>query len=241
MHPSGRRVALRETMDASRRSGWEPVTLARTRAVRRPRPVTVLVDVSESMRPYSTAYLQLMRVLALAGRAETFAFSTRLTRVTPALRQHSARVAVAQAGEQVADRYGGTRLASSLAELLHSRHGNALRGGLLLVASDGWDSEEPEQRAAVLRRVRRRVHRLGWRNPRCAAPGFEPLVGSMAAALPFCDAFLPAHTPAAVVEALEVLLEEGSLSSRASRAPTAGSDPPGPRSRAPSPGSPAAW
>lgn len=215
VHPSGRRVALRETMDASRRTGWEPVALARTRSVRRPRPVTVLVDVSESMRPYSTAYLHLMRVLARSGRAETFAFSTGLTRVTPALRHHSARVAVAQASHQVADKYGGTQLASSLAELLHSRHGNLLRGGLLVVASDGWDSEEPDRLAAVLRRVRRRVHRLVWLNPRSAAPGFEPLVGSMAAALPFCDAFLPAHTPAAVVEALDVLLEDGPLSSRA--------------------------
>jgi uncharacterized protein with von Willebrand factor type A (vWA) domain len=215
VHPSGRRVALRETMDASRRTGWEPATLARTRSVRRPRPVTVLVDVSESMRPYSTAYLHVMRVLARSGRAETFAFSTGLTRVTPALRQHSARTAVAQATEQVDDRYGGTRLASSLAELLHTRHGNALRGGVLVVASDGWDSEEPEHLAAVLRRVRRRVHRLVWLNPRSAAPGFQPLVGSMAAALPFCDDFLPAHTLAAVVEALDVLLEDGPLSSRA--------------------------
>jgi hypothetical protein len=215
VHPSGRRVALRETMDASRRTGWEPVALARTRPVRRPRPVTVLVDVSESMRPYSTAYLHLMRVLARSQRAETFAFSTGLTRVTPALRQHSARVAVAQASEQVTDRYGGTQLASSLAELLHSRHGSALRGGVLVIASDGWDSEEPEQLAAVLRRARRRVHRLVWLNPRSAAPGFQPLVGSMAAALPYCDDFLPAHTLATVLDALDVLGEDAPLSSRA--------------------------
>ena len=39
-----------------------------------------------------------------------------------------------------------------------------------------------------------RAHRVVWLNPRAAAPGFEPLVGSMAAALPFCDAFLPADT-----------------------------------------------
>jgi uncharacterized protein with von Willebrand factor type A (vWA) domain len=31
-----------------------------------------------------------------------------------------------------------------------------------------------------------------WVNPRAGAPGFAPLVGTMAAALPFCDALLPA-------------------------------------------------
>lgn len=214
VHPSGRRVALRETIAASRRTGWEPVVLASTRPVRRPRPVTVVVDVSESMRPYATAYLHLMRALARSGRAEAFAFSTSLTRVTPALRHHSARVAIEQATEQVVDRYGGTHLASSLRTLLRSRHGNALRGGVLVVASDGWDSEDPERLAAVLRQVRRRVHRLVWLNPRVAAPGFEPLVGSMAAALPFCDAFVPAHTLRATTDAMDQLLADGTLSSR---------------------------
>src|SRR4051795_7991782 len=222
VHPSGRRVALRETIAASRRTGWEPVRLTRTRPVRRPRSLVVVTDVSASMQPYASAYLHLMRALARSGRAETFAFSTSLTRVTPALRHHSARVAMEQATAEVTDRYGGTHLARSLHDLLRSRHGNALRGGVLVVASDGWDSDDParlatglsrgrrgddpERRAAVLSRVRLRVHRVVWLNPRAAAPGFQPLVGSMVAALPFCDAFLPAHSLRAVTEALEIVL-----------------------------------
>lgn len=221
VHASGRRVALRETVAASRRTGWEAVELVRTRPAQRHRTVTMVVDVSRSMQPYSTAYLHLMRALARSGRAETFAFSTSLTRVTPALLHRSPQVAVALASEQVGDRYGGTRLASSLRALLRSRHGNALRGGVLVVASDGWDSEDPEELAAVLRKVRRRVHRLVWLNPRAAAPGFEPLVGSMAAALPFCDAFLPAHTASSVPAVLDAVLDDGRVSSRASRARTA--------------------
>ena len=214
VHASGRRVALRETIAASRRTGWEAIELSRTRPVRRPRRVTVVVDVSQSMAPYAMAYLHLMRALARTGRSETFAFSTSLTRVTPALRQHSARVAMAQATEQVTDRYGGTHLASCLRELLRSRHGNGLRGGILVIASDGWDSEDPERLATVLRQLRRRVHRVVWLNPRAASPGFEPLVGSMAAALPFCDAFLPAHSVRATAEALDSVLATGGFSSR---------------------------
>lgn len=204
--PGGRRIALRETLARSRRTGWEPVELSRSRAVRRPRPVTMLVDVSESMQAYSTAYLHVMRALARSGRAETFAFSTSLTRLTPALGHRSAQVAMALASEQVTDRYGGTRLATNLARLLTSRHGQALRGGVLVVASDGWDSDQPELLARAMKRARLRAHAVVWLNPRAAAPGFEPLVGSMAAALPYCDAFLPAHTLRAVLAALDVIV-----------------------------------
>jgi uncharacterized protein len=205
----GRRVALRETIAQSRRTGWEPVRLSRSRPVSRPRPVTMLVDVSESMQPYATAYLHVMRALARSGRAETFAFSTSLTRLTPALSHRSADVAMRLASEQVTDRYGGTQLASSLGTLLASRHGSTLRGGVLVVASDGWDSEEPRLLARVMRRASLRAHSVVWLNPRAAAPGFEPLVGSMAAALPYCDAFLPAHTLRAVLEALDAVVLPG--------------------------------
>ena len=39
-----------------------------------------------------------------------------------------------------------------------------------------------------------------WVNPRKAAPGFAPLVGGMAAALPHVDAFVSGHTLAALEE-----------------------------------------
>lgn len=205
VHPAGARVALRETIARSRRTGYEPLELTRYRLVERPRPVVMVCDVSQSMQSYATAYLHLMRVLARSGRAETFVFSTSLTRLTPALAHRSAREAIAQATDRVADRYGGTHLARSLRALLVSRHGNDLRGGVLVVASDGWDSDEPALLAEAMARVRRRAHRVIWLNPRAAAPGFAPLVGSMAAALPFCDAFLPAHSVRALTEALDAI------------------------------------
>jgi uncharacterized protein with von Willebrand factor type A (vWA) domain len=195
----GEAVALRQTIAASRRSGWEPLLdLRRRRRVLRPLSLTLLTDVSASMQSYSAAYLHLMRAFARTGRAETFAFSTTLTRLTPALVHRSADTALELAESRVVDRYGGTHLASSLGDLLRSRHGSGLRGGVLIIASDGWDSDPPEQLEAVLARLRRRTRRLVWLNPRAATPGFEPLVGSMAAALPFCDAFLPGDTMAAL-------------------------------------------
>jgi len=165
----------------------------------------MLADVSASMQSYSTAYLHLMRAFARSGRAETFVFSTSLTRLTPALKHKSAQVAIAQATEQAVDRYGGTHLATSLRTLLRSKHGNALRGGVLVIASDGWDSDEPEKLAAAMVRARRRAHRVIWLNPRAGSPEFAPLVGSMAAALPFCDVFLPAHTVRTMSDAIDAI------------------------------------
>jgi hypothetical protein len=201
----GRRVALRETLAASRHTGWEPFELKHHHPVRRPLTVTMLVDVSQSMQTWSSAYLHLMRAFARTRRAETFAFSTSLTRLTPALSHHSASVAVARAGEEVVDRYGGTHLASSLTELLTSRHGNALRGGVLVIASDGWDSDPPTQLAVAMARAGRRTRRIVWLNPRSAVEGFEPLVGSMAAALPYCDAFLPADRLRSLPEVFDAI------------------------------------
>ena len=76
------------------------------------------MDVSASMQSYAAAYLHLMRAFARTGRAETFAFSTRLTRLTPALVHRSADTALALAEERVVDRYGGTHLAGALRDLL---------------------------------------------------------------------------------------------------------------------------
>jgi uncharacterized protein with von Willebrand factor type A (vWA) domain len=192
--PAGRRVALRPTIARARRTGWEVITVVRQKQVREPRRVVLLCDVSESMRAQAAAYLQMMRAFALVADAEVFAFATTLTRLTPVLRHTSAEEAVRQAGAAVTDRFGGTRIATNLRAVLASRHGNALRGGIVIIASDGWDSDPPEMMAAVMARLRRRAYKILWLNPRAGAPGFRPQVAAMAAALPFCDRLMPAAT-----------------------------------------------
>jgi len=154
----------------------------------------MLCDVSQSMQAQAAAYFVLMRTLALAVDAEIFAFATTLTRLTTALTHRSAEVAIEQATAKVVDRFGGTRIATNVQALLGSHHGGAVRGAVVLVASDGWDSDPPEQLAAAMARLRRRAFRVIWMNPRAAAPGFEPRVAPRAAALPYCDRLLPADS-----------------------------------------------
>lgn len=189
----GGHVALRPTIAQARSTGWEPVELVRLRPVRKPRRVVMLCDVSQSMQPQVAAYFHLMRALTVVTGGEAFAFATRLTRLTVALRHKSPTVAMEEASGRVTDRFGGTRIAANVNALLRSHHGNAVRGGIVVIGSDGWDSQQPQQLAAAMARLRRRAHQVIWINPRVSAPGFEPLVGAMAAALPFCDRLLPAH------------------------------------------------
>ena len=126
LHRHGKRIDLRETMKASRTTGWETMRLARTRNREHPRRVVLVCDVSRSMQPYATIYLHLMRAAALRQkgiRPEVFAFSTSLTRLTAALSHRSAEVALAKANAKVTDRYGGTHLGRCVGELF--RHPTA--------------------------------------------------------------------------------------------------------------------
>lgn len=211
LHRHGKRIDLRQTMRASRTSGWEAAMLARTRPRRRARRVVMVCDVSRSMQPYATVYLHLMRATVLRQariRSEVFAFSTSLTRLTGVLSHRSPEVALARAEAKVVDRYGGTHLGRSIGALLAPPHGCVLRGAVVIIASDGWDSDPPDVLAQAMARVRRRAERVVWLNPRAAQPGYEPLAGSMAAALPHCDRFLPAHSLTGLRELFAVLADQ---------------------------------
>ena len=148
-------------MNASRTTGWEAVIFARIRPRQRPRRVVLVCDVTRSMQPYAMIYLHLMRaaVQRRAGiRPEVFAFSTSLTRLTAVLSHHSPEVALHRANAKVTDRYGGTRLDRSIGALLAPPYGNVLRGAVVIIASDGWDSDPPavlEQRSPECADARR--------------------------------------------------------------------------------------
>jgi uncharacterized protein with von Willebrand factor type A (vWA) domain len=190
----GRRVAMRHTLAAARRTGHEPLRLVRESRRPRPRRIVMVCDVSQSMQSVAAAHLHLMRALARHRQAEVFAFSTELTRLTPTLRVSTPLETLDLAAHQLDDRLGGTRIATSLRTLLDSHHGGLLRGAVVMIASDGWDSDDPAQMARVMERIGRRAHAVVWLNPRAAAPGFTPATGALVAAMPHCRLMLPAGT-----------------------------------------------
>jgi len=163
----------------------------------------MLADVSGSMQTFVRPYLHVLRALATRVDAEAFVFSTTITRITPALRRADPLQAIDAVTDLVDDRFSGTKIASSLQTVLsHKTWSATLRGSVVLIASDGWDTDPPEQMAIRMSRLARMAHRVVWINPRVAADEFEPLVGGMAAALPHCDELLSGHSLRAMREVL---------------------------------------
>lgn len=206
---SGDRLDLRRTVRAAHRSGGDPARLVHARRRRQPRRLVLLCDVSGSMEPYTRVYLTLLQGAVAGARAEAFVFSTRLTRLTRQLRVRDADQALARAAGAAPDWAGGTRLAEGIGQFVsgHGRRGLA-RGAVVVVLSDGWATDDPEDVAEAMRRLHRLAHRVVWVNPRKAAPGYAPLVGGMAAALPFCDAFVSGHSYAALEQVVEAVRED---------------------------------
>jgi uncharacterized protein with von Willebrand factor type A (vWA) domain len=197
----GRRLDVRRTVAAAQRSGGDVERLVFAQRRPRRRRLVLLCDVSGSMQPYTRVFLTLLQGAVADASAEAFVFATGVTRLTRQLIGRDADAALARAAAVSTGWSGGTRLAASIEEFLtvFGRRGMA-RGAVVVVLSDGWATDPPEEVAKAMARLRRLAHRIVWVNPRAAAPGFAPKVGGMAAALPFCDAFVSGHSLAALEE-----------------------------------------
>jgi uncharacterized protein with von Willebrand factor type A (vWA) domain len=220
--PRGVRLDVRATLRGARRTGGEPLVAVRRRRRQKPRRVVVVCDISGSMEPYARAYLQLLLSWVRGARAEAFVFATRLTRLTGALRGTSPDAALERAGRAAPDWSGGTRIGEAV-KAFNDRYGRRglARGAVILLISDGWETGDPEILGREMERLHRLAYRIVWVNPRKAAPGYEPLTGGMAAALPFVDAFVSGHSWAALDEVLAAIAspqyEPGSDRSRTGR------------------------
>ncbi|RKR30422.1 vWA domain-containing protein [Arthrobacter oryzae] len=210
---SSARLDVRATVRAARRSGSDAPRLLYSRRRQQRRKLVLLCDVSGSMEPYTRVFVSLLQGAVTGAGAEAFVFSTRLTRLTRQLARRDPDEALARAAVSAPDWAGGTLIAESLRRFVdeHGRRGLA-RGAVVVVISDGWAGEDPEQVATQMARLRRLAHRIIWVNPRKAAPNYQPLVGGMAAALPYCDAFVSGHSYSALADVAAAIRGSGQVS-----------------------------
>jgi uncharacterized protein len=208
------------TVRALLRSGGEPVRPRWSRRSVRPRPVVLLVDVSGSMSGYADVLLRFAHAAARrrGARTEVFTLGTRLTRISRELATPDPERAMAAVAAAVPDWSGGTRLGLLLREFL-DRWGQrgAARGAVVVIMSDGWERDDPAQLGLQMRRLARLAHRVVWCNPRAARPGFAPLAGGLAAALPHVDDFVTGHSLAALEELAHVVAGAPSIGSAGPR------------------------
>jgi uncharacterized protein len=205
---AGKRPDLRGTLRQARRSGGEPIRLARRAPTTRPRRLVVLCDISGSMEPYARALLMLL--YCINANAEVFTFATRLTRLTATLRAATPDTMLAKAGEAAPDWSGGTRIGAAVKEF-NDRYGcrGMARGAVIMIISDGWETGDPVLLGQQMARLHRVAHRIVWANPRTQSPRYRPEVGGMAAAWPYCDAVVSGHNLDALPDLLAALAKDG--------------------------------
>jgi len=208
LHPHGRRLAPRAMFRRNLSTGGEIVHWVWRRAVKRPRPLVVICDISGSMERHSRLLLRFVQALSATSsvKTESFVFGTRLTRVTRLLKDRDRDRALARVADSVTDWAGGTRIGESFHEFNVRWARRTLRtSGVVIVVSDGWDRGDPALVAVEAARLRRNCHRLVWLNPLAGTAGYQPLAAGMRAAFPYIDDFLAAGTVASLERLGEVL------------------------------------
>lgn len=174
-------------------NGGEIIELEWRRRKLKPRPLTVICDISGSMERYSQLFLYFLYALVQRSRnIETFVFGTRLTRLTQVLRKKDIDSVLGELSKLISDWAGGTRIGESLKDFNFQWSRRTLgRGGVVIIISDGWDRGDVDLLEWETRRLRRSVTRLIWLNPVAGSPDYKPLVRGIQAVLPWVDEFYP--------------------------------------------------
>ena len=218
---------------AATRCGW-CTPPARTA----PRRLVLLCDVSGSMEPYTRIYLTLLQGAVAGARAEAFVFSTRLTRLTRELSGPRPRPGT-RAGRATHRRTGPAAPGSPRASAASSP----------VTAAAGWPAAPSSWccptagRPTTRRRWRRRCGGCaGWRTGSCGStrgrphPATRRWSAGMAAALPYCDAFVSGHSLAALEQVVAAVAEERPRTHvTAGTTATVNGEPPRPRPAHPTP------
>lgn len=192
---------LRKTYRRNIRYGGEVLEWAKQQPKMKPRPLTIIADVSGSMERYSRILLQFVYGLAkgLDQRVEAFIFSTRLTRITRQLKNSSVDEAMKAVAARATDWSGGTRIGEAIKSFNFEWGRRVLGGGsVVLFISDGWDRGDPVLLKHEMARLQRTCHRLIWLNPLLGGENYQPLTQGAQATIGFIDDFLPIHNLASL-------------------------------------------
>jgi uncharacterized protein len=195
-------IDLRRTIRAGTGYGGEFIDLRYKDRRSQPPRLVILLDVSDSMNPYS---LFLFRFAYALGkhfdRVSCFVFSTRLVDVSKTLKARGLANALRELSGITTFWSGGTKIGSSLQEF-NRGFGRRMRSTntCVLILSDGWDTGEPDALVAELKTLKQRSKKLIWLNPLLGLAHYEPVTRGMRAALPYIDVFAPAHNLQSLLE-----------------------------------------
>jgi uncharacterized protein len=188
-------VDLRRTIRRNLRHGGELIELRHKKNRRQRTKLVLLLDVSDSMNPYSLFLLKFAYALKHCAReVSAFIFSTSLIDISEVLNAKSWSDAMETLSEMTTGWYGGTKIGGAL-HSFNERFGARLlsKNSAVIILSDGWDTEAPDALVKELRKIKSQSKQVIWLNPLLGLPGYEPVTRGMSAALPYIDVFAPAH------------------------------------------------
>lgn len=196
---AARRGAMLDLRRIARRSvahGGDPVELLRRRRPDRPVNIVAICDVSGSMSVYARVFLAFLQGLVSAdSRTDAFLLHTRLVRISDALRDNDTLRAVERLSLMANGFGGGTKIGANLKQF-NDQYARGMVTGrtVVVILSDGYDTDPADQIGAELARLKRRGCKIVWLNPLKGWKGYEPVARGMAAALPHLDLFATANT-----------------------------------------------
>jgi uncharacterized protein with von Willebrand factor type A (vWA) domain len=188
-------VDLRRTIRRNLVHGGELIELRYKKQRRQRAKLVLLLDVSDSMNPYSLFLLRFAYALKRCAReVSAFVFSTALLDISAVLNAKSWPNVLELLSEMTTGWRGGTRIGCSLRSFNEQFGARLLsRNTAVIVLSDGWDTDAPAALASELMKIKCKSRQLIWLNPLLGVPGYEPVTRGMSAALPYIDVFAPAH------------------------------------------------
>jgi len=219
----GTTVDLRASLRAMTSARGAVVPLAWRKLRRRRPPLVLLFDISGSMDRYSRMLLFFLHAITNdRDRVHVLLFGTRLTNITRHLRQRDVDVAIARVSASVTDWAGGTRIGACLAEFNRRWSRRLLgQGAIVLLISDGLDSDVGDGLAQEMDRLHKSCRRLIWLNPLLRYEGFEARPAGIRAMLPYVDEFLPVHNLESLMQLASVFARRSFVRGRAPLLPRA--------------------
>jgi uncharacterized protein len=207
----GRSVDLRRTLREAMRHGGHIVDIRFRKPAQKHPPIVALCDISGSMADYSRLFLHFLHAVSEKGRrVHAFAFATRLTNVTRALRQKDPDDALAECTRMVKDWDGGTRIAHCLERFNKDWSRRVLgQGAIVLLITDGLERTVDDGLDHEMDRLQRSCRRLVWLNPLLRFEAFEAKAAGIRAMLPHVDEFRTIHNLRSMADLVRALGSEG--------------------------------
>jgi len=206
----GRVVDLRRTLRAAMRNGGDLVEVRfRAPSLKHP-PIVALCDISGSMADYSRLFLHFLHAVSEKGRrVHAFAFATRLTNITRALRAKDPDEALDHCSKLVKDWDGGTRIAHCLERFNKDWSRRVLgQGAVVLLITDGLERTVDDGLDHEMDRLQRSCRRLVWLNPLLRFDAFEAKAAGIRAMLPHVDEFRTIHNLRSMADLVRALGRE---------------------------------